>query len=165
VDLRTVAAWAISNGEWAPRPVDLSTSLANDLAQALREEKRTDKTGREFRANIPVRTAPDGIPIATHRGTLRIGPTEIPCAVLKDGRRVLSENGIANALGGRSGAAKRLKTEAEKDGAHLPVFLASRSLLPFIASDLWDGPLKPIIYRSGDTTVAGYPAEALPEIW
>jgi hypothetical protein len=61
-------------------------------------------------------------------------------------------------------AAKRLKTEAEKDGAHLPVFLASRSLLPFIANDLWDGPLKPIIYRSGDTTVAGYPAEALPEI-
>ncbi|MEQ9258734.1 MAG: P63C domain-containing protein [Roseovarius sp.] len=101
---------------------------------------------------------------ATHRGTLRIGPVEIPCAVLKDGRRVLSENGIANALGGRSGSAKRLKTEAAKGGAHLPVFLASRSLLPYISKDLLDGPLQQITYRSGDSEVTGYAAEALPEI-
>ena len=61
VDLKTVAAWAIRQGLWAPRPVDLNTSLANDLAQALREEKRTDKAGREYRANIPVRSrAKDG---------------------------------------------------------------------------------------------------------
>lgn len=101
---------------------------------------------------------------ATHRGRLRIGPVEIPCAVLKDGRRVLSGTGIANALGGRSGAAKRLKTEAERDGAHMPVFLASRSLLPYISNELMSGPLKPVIYRSGDGEVEGYPAEALPEI-
>ncbi|MBL4800864.1 MAG: hypothetical protein JKY45_03150 [Emcibacter sp.] len=55
VDLKTVAAWAIDKNLWSPRPVDLSTSLANDLAQALREEKRVDKSGREYRANIPVR--------------------------------------------------------------------------------------------------------------
>jgi hypothetical protein len=61
VDLKTVASWAISKGLWRPRPIDLSTSLANDLAQALREEKRTDKAGREYRANIPVRSrAKDG---------------------------------------------------------------------------------------------------------
>ena len=101
---------------------------------------------------------------ATHRGTLRIGAVEIPCAVLKDGRRVLSENGIANALGGRSGSAKRLKTEAASEGAHLPVFLASRSLLPYISSELLDGPLKPISYISGDSDINGYAAEALPEI-
>jgi hypothetical protein len=101
---------------------------------------------------------------ATHRGTLRIGSVEILCAVLKDGRRVLSENGIANALGGRSGSAKRLKTEAATEGAHLPVFLASRSLLPYISNELLDGPLKPISYIVGDGEVNGYAAEALPEI-
>lgn len=64
VDLRTVASWAIGNGLWAPRPVDLSTSLANDLAEALREKKRTDKDGREYRAFIPVRNkAGDGLPL------------------------------------------------------------------------------------------------------
>ncbi|PYD81786.1 hypothetical protein CFR80_09735 [Komagataeibacter oboediens] len=101
---------------------------------------------------------------ATHRGILRIGAVEIPCAVLKDGRRVLSENGIANVLGGRSGSAKRLKTEAASEGAHLPVFLASRSLFPYISKELVDGPLKPISYISGDSEVIGYAAEALPEI-
>ena len=61
VDLKTVAAWAIGKKLWAPRPFDLSTSLANDLAQALREEKRIDRAGREYRANIPVRSrAKDG---------------------------------------------------------------------------------------------------------
>lgn len=59
---------------------------------------------------------------------------------------------------------KRLKTEAASEGAHLPVFLASRSLLPYISNDLLDGPLKPITYISGDTEVNGYAAEALPEI-
>ncbi len=56
VDLKTVAEWAISQGLWSPRPVDLTSNLANDLAQALREQKRKDKSGREFRANIPVRS-------------------------------------------------------------------------------------------------------------
>ena len=62
-----------------------------------------------------------------------------------------------------SGAAKRLKTEVGKDGAHLPVFLASRNLLPYVSKDLMEGPLRPITCRSGDGDVEGYAAEALPE--
>lgn len=101
---------------------------------------------------------------ATHRGTLRIGSVEIPCAVLKDGRRVLSETGIANALGGRSGSAKRLRNEAASEGAHLPVFLASKSLISSISKELLEGPLRPVTYRAGDNEIVGYAAEALPEI-
>lgn len=104
------------------------------------------------------------IPKATHRGTLRIGDLEIPCAVLSDGRRVLSENGIASALGGRSGAAKRLKTKSEEGGIPIAVFLASKSLEPFIDDSLSGGPLRPVEYLSGDIRVEGYAAEALPEI-
>ena len=55
IDLQTVAEWAIKHNLWGPRPIDLNRSLANDLAQALREEKRTDVSGREYRANISVR--------------------------------------------------------------------------------------------------------------
>lgn len=101
---------------------------------------------------------------ATHRGTLRIGSVSIPCAVLRDGTRILSENGIANALGGRSGAAKRMKTAAAEVGAHIPVFLAAKSLSGYVTSELASGPLKPISYISGDSEVVGYQAEALPEI-
>lgn len=55
VDLKEVASWARSKGLWAPRPIDLTASLAKDLADSLREVKRVDKAGREYRANIPVR--------------------------------------------------------------------------------------------------------------
>ena len=61
VDLKTVASWAIGKALWAPRIVELTAVLANDLAGALREKKRTDKDGREHRAFIPVRLkASDG---------------------------------------------------------------------------------------------------------
>lgn len=69
-----------------------------------------------------------------------------------DGRdaRVLSENGITNALlGGRSGASKRKKKAAVEAGANLPLFVAPRQLEPFISNDLIDGPLKQIRYRDG----------------
>ena len=64
VDLKEVAAWAISKKLWYPRPIDLHSSLAADLADSLREVKRTDKAGREYRANIPVRTkGQNGLPL------------------------------------------------------------------------------------------------------
>lgn len=64
VELREVAAWALSKRLWAPRPVDLQTSLASDLADSLREVKRIDKAGREYRANIPVRSKTEnGLPL------------------------------------------------------------------------------------------------------
>jgi hypothetical protein len=59
---------------------------------------------------------------------------------------------------------KRLKTAAEAEGAHLPVFLASQNLKRFISNDLEDGPLQPIVYKTGSAIVTGYAAEALPEI-
>lgn len=46
----------------------------------------------------------------------------------------------------------------------MPVFLASKSLLPFVTKELLDGPLKPVLYHSGESNVIGYTAEALPEI-
>ena len=105
------------------------------------------------------------IPIATHTGDLTIGDVRIPCAVLDNQTRVLSENGITNAiLGTRSGASKRLKTA----GALLPIFAAPRQLKPFISDDLLNGPLKPVTYVSGDRTVVGYDANILPaicEVW
>lgn len=108
--------------------------------------------------------AADALPVATHRGDVRIGNLVIPCAVLADGRRVLSETGIAEALGGRSGSLKRTKKAAEEAGAPVPVFLASKNLSSFVSQELLDGPLKPIVYKSGDAVVEGFAAEALPEI-
>ena len=55
VDLKAVAAWAIGKGLWKPRPVELNAKLAEELADSLREQTRTDGKGRRYRAIIPVR--------------------------------------------------------------------------------------------------------------
>jgi hypothetical protein len=60
VDPREVGAWAIANRLWAPRPVDMQSRFASDLAEALREEYRTDKAGRRYRSKVAVTTFKDG---------------------------------------------------------------------------------------------------------
>jgi hypothetical protein len=108
---------------------------------------------------------------ATHDGTLEIGDMKIPCAVLEDGTRVLSETGFTNALlGTRSGASKRLKKAQSGGGAPMPLFLAPGNLKPFISRDLLEGPLQPIRYipKTGNRPVSGYDANLLPavcEVW
>lgn len=108
-------------------------------------------------------------PKATHKGVLEIGDVKIPCAVLDNGKRVVSETGITNAiLGSRSGASKRLKKAAETEGALLPLFLAPKTLEPLIDSDLREGPLTPISYQDDNGIELGYDALLLPavcEIW
>lgn len=100
-----------------------------------------------------------------YSNVVNLGGTKLPCAVINgpDGiQRVLSENGITNAiLGSRSGASKRLKKAAGDEGALVPLFLAPRQLKPFISQELLDGPLKAIDYVDGDRVVRGYDASIL----
>jgi len=111
----------------------------------------------------------ENLPKVEFPGTLKLGELTIPCAVLEDGTRVLSENGITNALlGGRSGASKRKKKAAGEAGALLPIFIAPRQLEPFISKELRDGPLKPVHYREGKGVTVGYDARilrAICEVW
>ncbi len=57
---RAVAAWAIKNGLWRPKPADVHKLFADDLTRALREEYRTDDRGRRYRAKHAVRSTKDG---------------------------------------------------------------------------------------------------------
>lgn len=54
-DLRDVAAWAIKEGLWHPKPADVHARFAQEMADALREEYRTDKAGRRYRAKHAIR--------------------------------------------------------------------------------------------------------------
>jgi hypothetical protein len=63
-DLREVGKWAIAKGLWKPRPVDLEANFAREMADALREQMRTDKAGRRYRAKIPAKSkSVDGVPL------------------------------------------------------------------------------------------------------
>jgi len=105
------------------------------------------------------------LPKATHRGELNIDGIVIPCAVLDNGKRVISEVGITMALlGSRSGASKRLKKANEEAGAPLPIFLAPSMLKPFIDDELREGPLQHISYTEGRRTVSGFDANLLTAV-
>jgi hypothetical protein len=63
VDMSSVAFWAIRNGKWRQRPVDIVQSLSRDLSKAMRDEMFTDPQGRRVRKNHAHResvTSPDG---------------------------------------------------------------------------------------------------------
>lgn len=138
-------------------------------AKSLTAEQRSEISKRAAESRWLRQSHEGPILEATYPGVVKIGDKMIPCAVLANGTRVLSDNGITNALlGSRSGASKRLRQAASAEGAHLPLFLAPSILKPFITEDLYDGPLRPIIYQSGKRVMVGFDAELLPivcDIW
>lgn len=107
-----------------------------------------------------------GYPKAEYEDVLRIGDLEIPCAVLEDGRRILSERGMSVAFTHVRSGSEYAKKLAADDGAKLPVFLQSEALKPYISPELLMALSAPVIYQSkkGGRPARGIPAEALPEI-
>ena len=106
------------------------------------------------------------IPKATHNGQLKIADPPIPCAVLEDQTRVLSERGTMSALGGKRGGSHWLRRKEDGEGAALPVYLSAKNLSPFISDELRQKVTEPILYQGtqGGRPTHGMPAEALPEI-
>ena len=150
----TVADYAAQGGK--ARAESLTPEQRKEIARAA-AAARWEKAGKP------------PILLATHSGEVNVGGKLIPCAVLEDGTRVLSENGITQALlGSRSGASKRRKRASMEHGAPVPLFLTPKRLKPFIPNDLMDGPLKLLTYQQGQRTVDGFNAQALPvicDIW
>jgi hypothetical protein len=108
----------------------------------------------------------DKILKATHGSSkkpLRIGNLEIPCYVLEDGTRVLSQRGINKALGVTEGGGRGVDS-AQK----LPRFLASKALSPYISKELSARIAHPIKHYVPDlatkTPAYSIPAIVLPEI-
>ncbi len=130
---------------------------------------RAEKLSKEERSGIARVAAQErwakvkAVPKATHGSTdqpLRIGDIEIPCYVLEDGTRVLSQSGTLAGLtlsygsGGGSGADR------------LARFVQGKAISQFISSDLMGRIKNPITFRPphGGSLAFGYPATILPEI-
>lgn len=93
---------------------------------------------------------------------LIIGGIEIPCYVLDDETRVLSQQGFLRAIG----RARKARAGQGAQGVdNLPTFLSAHNLKPFISNAL-RGSTSPILFQvSGGKTIAyGYKAELLPEV-
>ncbi len=99
------------------------------------------------------------LPKATHKGPLKIGEIEIQSYVLEDGRRVLSQSGMLNALGMSRGSS------ASIGGDRLAKFVDGKILKPFIDSKLVSVTVKPILFRPVQGFRAyGYEATILADI-
>lgn len=90
---------------------------------------------------------------------LCIGDIQIPCYVLEDGTRVLTQSGMVGGLGMKRGAAGRR-------GDRLASFVSGKGIFPFINNELKNAIEKPIRFRTphGGTSAYGYPATILADI-
>jgi hypothetical protein len=123
---------------------------------------RAEKMTAEQRSTIAQKAAEArwGVPRATHVGEIHIGETSIPCAVLDDGTRLLTQEGFLKAIGRSGKPAAGRGSSVEK----IAPFLALENLKPFIDEDLASSTF-PVIFQSVTGSKAyGYKAELLPKV-
>jgi hypothetical protein len=130
--------------------------------------KKTAERGSEYYAEINAQRKiraggrPKNPPKAIRDGTLRIGEIEVPCAVLEDGTRLLTQKGFLRALG-RSPSPMGSGGRSE-DGEQLPAFLRGKSLQPFISNELASASTPVVFYPLNGGLAFGYRAELLPQV-
>lgn len=101
------------------------------------------------------------LPKATHEGELKIGDAVIPCAVLDDGRRLLTQSGFMVALG-RSRQAKG--RQHYNSDVNMPAFLTAKNIKPFISNDLTVTSSQVEFMTVRGVRAFGYDAELLPKV-
>jgi hypothetical protein len=132
-------------------------------AEILPPERRKEIATQAAKA----RWAAD-LPVAVYGSSdrpLRIGNLAIPCYVLDDERRVITQMGMLAALGMAQGGRGR----ASGQGDRLGRFLTGVSLAPFVDNELLDLIREPLRFRikvegAGMRGAFGYEATALPDI-
>jgi len=95
---------------------------------------------------------------STHHGTLKIGDTELKCAVLNNGSRIISKSAIFRAFK----KTKRGRAKNERREPNMPAFLDAKNLQPFVSEDL-KKLLSPVKYITWNKKITeGFRAEILP---
>ncbi len=125
-------------------------------AESLTSEERS-KIARQA---AKTRWKDSNLPRATHEGMLTLGDIQIPCAVLADGRRVLTQSGFMQALGRARQAKGRKYYDAD---VNLPAFLTAKNLKPFISKDLEVTSSQIEFKPVRGARAFGYAAELLPK--
>lgn len=130
-------------------------------------QARAEKLSREQRASIAraaaltrwARSQEKDLPRALHSGVLRIGELELQCFVLENGRRVISQTGMANALGMSKGGTRKIA------GDRVANFLAGNAINAFVPEELRSIPNQSIRFRTPQGPVGnGYEATILSDI-
>lgn len=139
-----------------PKPVPDPSAGGKARAKKLTKAEREEIARRGADARWKVLKA-------THAGELEIAGQNLACAVLEDGRRVLSQQTFLRAIG-RKGNPRESKLYNSEEGrfCKVPAFLDADNLKPFIGENL-AGSVEPILYRlPTGGRFNGYEARLLP---
>lgn len=132
------------------------------IGGVARAASLTDEQRKEIASNAAKARWSTEIIKATHGSTdqpLKIGDIEIPCFVLEDGRRVLVQAAMLNALDMSQGTAGR------GAGDRIAKFLSTKSIKPFADRYLGDVIISPIKFKTPAGSLAhGYEATILADI-
>jgi hypothetical protein len=142
--------------------------MSDESMQSLGGKARAAKLSKQEKTAI-AKVAADArwekvgkpLPKATHEGILTIGDMEIPCAVLDNGMRVLTQSGVMLALGRARQAKGRQYYDAD---VNLPAFLTAKNLKPFIPSSLSVTSSQIEFRPIGGGRAFGYSADLLPQV-
>jgi hypothetical protein len=154
---RDLSALGASKGGKA-RAARLTPQQRQDIARGAAEKR--------WEAN---RQADGQLPMATHVGILDLAGLQIPCAVLGDGRRVLSQRGVYRTFGSDVAPGGRGRGRTIEGEGKLPRFFSSDRLIPFIPDELSMRLIAPIVYvgrgpRGGSSIAHGIEARLIPDI-
>ena len=138
----------------------LQYSGARPARQQCRHPKEVKCAGRQ-----PKLDGPQLLPRATHEAILNLGDKEIQCAVLEDGRRLLTQETFLLAIG-RSARPKAGTGIVGSDGKldKMPSFLAANNLKPFINNELNDSTSGIAYCTTQGNKGHGFIATLLPEV-
>lgn len=144
--------------------VDLSKKLSSiggkKAAANMTDVQRAERAKLAAEARW-AKTAPRAI----RESTIKLGDLILPCAVLENGQRLVSERAFTKALGGKRGGSHWKRRHQNEGGANLPVFLSAANLRPYISPELAEMLVAPIVHQTLDGSRAnGIQGEAIPEI-
>ena len=143
----------------------LSISEIASLGGKARAKALTKKRRSEIARDAVTTRHYKDVPLAVCEGVLDFADISVPCAVLPDQTRVLSERGVTKGFGlKRAGSNWQRKKDT---GARLPVFVSAANLKSFMDSDLRLALTEPVLYRpknSPGSVAFGTKAELIPRV-
>lgn len=90
----------------------------------------------------------------THKGEVEIGSKKIACAVLSNGKRIITQTALFDAFDRPRKGEKRLEG--------LPPIIAAKNLLPFITDEIREIATPVHYYQRNGKPTAGYDANLIP---
>jgi hypothetical protein len=105
------------------------------------------------------------VPRAEYSGELKIGDMALPCSVLSDGTRILTQSDFMSGMGMYYSGWVSKNRSPEDLAADVPLFLAFKTIKPFIDKHLGDLQSVTVSYRTERGAIArGIRAEIIPKI-